>query len=83
MTSPRPLDEIGEGALGTPEIGDAEPEEESDHDKAQQKARQIELALAAQETPAEAIDDADHRIEAYQKRHCSGTTALEKPTGET
>ena len=54
-----------------------------DDAEAQQEARPVELALAAEQAPAEAVDDADHGVEAVEKRHCSGTTALEKPTGET
>ena len=36
-------------------------------DQAERKARQVELALAAEHAPAEAVDDADHRVEAVEQ----------------
>ena len=39
----------------------------ADDAEAEQEARQIDGACAAEDAPAEAIDDADHRIEAVQK----------------
>ena len=39
------------------------------------QAPPVERALAAEDAPAETVDDADHRIEANrQSRHCAGMT---------
>lgn len=58
---------VREGSLCGPEISDAEPEEEGRHTEAQHEARPIDLAGAAEKTPAEAIDDANDRIEAVEE----------------
>src|SRR5947207_15099802 len=57
-------DQIREVALGAAEIGSAEPQEQRDDCEAEDKAGQIEPAIAAEHAPAEAVDHADHRVEA-------------------
>ena len=51
--------------------------------QAHQKARQIELAFAAEHAPAETVDHADHRIEAVPEPPLLRAPRAEKPTGET
>ena len=48
-----------------PEIANAKPQEEG-NDEAHKKAGHIKLALPAQETPAETVNDADHRVKAVK-----------------
>src|SRR2546430_1712437 len=63
-TSPLKSDQIRKAFLGAPEIRDSKPEKERhDHD-AQDESRKIELARAAEDAPAEAVDNADDGIEA-------------------
>ena len=57
-------DHVREGFFGTPEVEDAEPEEEHHDGKAHEEARHVELALPAEQAPAEAVDHSDDRIEA-------------------
>jgi hypothetical protein len=45
------------------ELPDAEPEEEGGDDKAEAESGPVDGGLAAEEAPAEAIDDADHGVE--------------------
>ena len=49
------------------ETGDAQPEEESDDSKAEHEAGQINRTVAAEDAPAEAVDDPHHGIEAVKQ----------------
>ena len=60
-------DQIGEAFFRLAETADAEPQKKSGNGDAQRETRQIELALAAEDAPAEAVDDADHRIEGIEQ----------------
>src|SRR5262245_48883375 len=58
------LEQIRKAAFGTPEVNDAKPQEESSDAEAHKEARHVKLALAAQQTPTEAVNNADHGIQA-------------------
>src|SRR5579884_1378128 len=66
-TSSAMSDQVREAFFGSAEIGDADPQEENDDAEADDKARPIKRALSAEHAPAEAVDDADHGIEAVPK----------------
>src|SRR3981189_3226862 len=63
----RSSDQVPKAPLRRGELADAEPKEEDRHCDADPESRQIELALAAQDAPAEPVDDTDHRIERVEQ----------------
>src|SRR5579864_2034783 len=67
MTVSLMSDHVRKAALDAPEGADAEPQEEGGDGHAEQEARQIDRAVAADDAPAEAVDDADHRIEVVEQ----------------
>src|SRR5258708_15692870 len=79
ITSSAISQQIGEAALGAAEIADAEPKEQGDHSQAQHETRQIERALAAEEAPAEAVDDPDNRVEAVPEAPALRHDCTRKP----
>src|SRR5439155_8570999 len=71
--------QIRKGSLSTPEIGDSDPKKDRDNSQAHEQTRHIELTLAAEKTPTEAIDNADDGIEAIPESpllgdHCARKT---------
>lgn len=55
--------EIGKGPLGFAEISHANPEHDHKDRPAGDETRQIELGLAPQKAPTEAVDDPHRRVE--------------------
>src|ERR1019366_5607420 len=68
MTRSPPLmsQEVRKCAFRFAEVPDAERQKGRYDAEAQEEARQIELALAAQQAPAEAVDHAHRRIQAVK-----------------
>src|SRR5262249_29897543 len=58
------LEQVREAALGTSEVGDAKPQEESGDAETHYEARHVKLTLSTEQTPTEAVDHADHRVQA-------------------
>src|SRR3984893_11265185 len=56
-------DQIGETFFHFPELADTKPEKKPGDTEAEHKTGPIDLAFAAKDTPAEAVNDPDHRIE--------------------
>src|SRR5712671_5784962 len=77
--SPDRSDQIGETLFHLAELANADPQEKAGDSKTETEARPIEAALAAEQAPAEAVDDADHGVERIEKtplvRHDGGTEA--------
>src|SRR6185437_16529437 len=67
MTVALMSDHVRKAALDASEGPDTEPQEERRDAEAEQEARQVDRTLAADDAPAEAVDDADHRIEVVQQ----------------
>src|SRR5512135_255046 len=67
MTVSLMSDHVREAALDAPEGADAEPQEERGDAETEQEAGQIDRTLAADDAPAEAVDDSDHRIEVVEQ----------------
>src|ERR1700737_3740097 len=65
-TSPVMSQEVRKRALRSAEVPGAEQQGDRDDAETQGEPRQIELALATQQAPAEAIDHAHHRIKAIK-----------------
>lgn len=64
-------------------MADAEPEEEGDEAPAQDEAGPVDLGLAAEDGPAEAVDDADHGVEGVEQPPLLGDDAgLQQRPGE-
>ena len=61
------LNHIRKGLFHLPELADAQPEEEGDHDQTEGETRPIDGAGPAQDAPPEAVDDAHHRIQAVEQ----------------
>src|SRR5262249_1484337 len=58
------LEQIRKAALGASEVGDTKPQEESGDTETHQEARHVKLTFATEHTPTEAVDHADHRVQA-------------------
>lgn len=61
------LNKVRKALLHLPKIPDAEPEEECGDRHADAEALGIERGVAAEDAPAEAINDADHGIEGIEQ----------------
>ena len=61
------LYQIGKGFFRFPEAGDAQVKEDGNDDQAEEKAGEVEGAVSAEETPAEAVDNPHHGIEAVEE----------------
>src|SRR5207253_423465 len=72
-------DQIGEAAFGAAEIRDAEPQKEGDDGEAEEEPGRVEPAVAAEHAPAEAVDHADHRVEAVPEAPLLGNDRARKP----
>src|ERR687898_329405 len=59
-------DHVGEGAFAAAEGPRAPHQHGGDDDEADQEARPVDRAVAAQDAPAEAVDHADHGIDAVE-----------------
>src|SRR5687768_9298156 len=66
MTTSDMSDHVGEGAFAAAEGTRAPHQHAGDDDEADQEARPVDRAVAAQDAPAEAIDHADHGIDAVE-----------------
>src|SRR5579883_2173156 len=81
MTVSLMSDHVRKAALDAAEGADAQPQGESGDGQAEQEARQIDRALAADDAPAEAVDDADHRIEVVEQPPLFGHDRAREPDG--
>ncbi len=57
------------------ELPDAEPEEEGGNGEAEAEGGPVDGGLAAEEAPAEAVDDADHGVEGVEEAVLLGDDA--------
>src|SRR5690348_1704347 len=81
MTVSLMSDHVRKAALDASEGADTEPQEERRDAEAEQEARQIDRTLAADDAPAEAVDDADHRIEVVEQPPLFGHHRAREPDG--
>src|ERR1700742_3449262 len=63
MTVSLMSDHVRKAALDAPEGADAQPQEEGGDGAAEREARPLDRAVASDDAQAEAVEDADHRIE--------------------
>src|SRR5262249_27510842 len=83
MTTSEPilLEQVREAALGTSEVGDAKPQEENGDAETHYEARHVKLTLSTEQTPTEAVDHADHRVQAEPEPPVRPHTARETDWG--
>ena len=60
-------DQVSEALFHLAELADTQPEEEDDQEPAEQEAGQVQAGFTAKDGPAEAVDDADDRVEGIQQ----------------
>ena len=61
------LDDIGKSFLRFAEVPKSKPEEKSNYDQREDKARNIDLGTTAANGPAEPIDDSNDRIQGIEQ----------------
>lgn len=67
QSSSFPSDQVRKALLHFPELADAEPEEEDGDSHADAEGTGVEGGIAAEDAPAEAVDDPDHRVEGVEQ----------------
>jgi len=60
-------DQIRKGLLHLPELGNTQPKEEGNDNETEGKARPVDGAVAAQNAPAETVDDPHHRVKTVEQ----------------